>query len=130
MIIFKTTEMKAQFYSKEMCPYVFWKVHHLARIAEETYGVDFFITSVWRKDSIPHFEYRAVDIRVRDPYTGKRVISEGTVQKLKAYHDKNLRKHGGYDSFFEHETLDAHGNPRGPHIHTQRPRGLLKFKEA
>lgn len=124
MIRFKSKTQEYQFNCRNMCPYVFWKVHHLAQRAEEKYGIDFVITSVYRHDKSSHSNtpYRAVDIRVA--WKGKRVISVKTVKLLKGYHDRKMRKYGTYDSFFEHEVKDRRGRSRGEHIHCQRPKKI------
>lgn len=124
MIRFKSKVQEYQFNCRDMCPYVFWKIHHLADRAERLYGLDLVITSVYRKDKSSHSDhpFRAVDIRVR--WKGKRVLPMEIVRKLKAYHDSKMRKYGAYDSFFEHEVRDSRGRSRGAHVHCQRPKRI------
>lgn len=124
MIRFKTKTQERQFNSRDMCPYLYWKVNYMARRAEDKYGIDLVITSVYRHDesSHGHTPYRAVDIRVA--WKGERVIPVKIVKLLKAYHDKKIRRFGTYDSFFEHEVKDRKGRSRGTHIHSQRPKKI------
>lgn len=120
MIGYKSYIQRRQFNSDKMCAWVYWKVHCLDREAEK-YGVDLLITSVYRKDSLPHSEWRGIDIRVRDPYTGKRVIPRKIVAKLRRYHNRKLQRFGTFDSFFEHNV------GRAPHVHCQRPEGKISL---
>lgn len=123
MIRFKTKTQEYQFNCRDMCPYVFWKVHHLAGLPLMK-AYEFVITSVYRKDGSSHdnHPFRAVDIRVK--WKGKRVLPVEIVKMLKDYHDKKMRKYGTYDSFFEHEIKDRKGRSRGVHIHCQRPKKI------
>ena len=84
-------------------------------------GIDLVITSVYRKKSKAHGQWRAVDIRVRSPQTGKRVIPVNIVAKLRRFHNRELQRFGVYDSFFEHNV------GRGDHIHSQRPSGEISL---
>ena len=124
MIRFKSKTQEYQFNCRDMCPYLYWKVNYMARRAEDKYGIDLVITSVYRHDksSHSHTPYRAVDIRVK--WKGERVISVKIVGLLKEYHDTKIRKYGTYDSFFEHEVKDLHGRSRGEHINCQRPKRI------
>lgn len=119
MIKFKSYIQERQFNSDKMCAWVFWKTWMLAREAEKKYGIDLLITSVYRKDSKAHGQWRAVDIRVR--WAGKRVIPRKIVAKLRRYHNRKLQRFGTFDSFFEHNV------GRGPHCHTQRPEGKISL---
>lgn len=118
MIKYKSYIQRHQFRSIRMCPWVFQKVHRLALEAEE-YGIDLLITSVFRKDSKAHGQWRAVDIRVR--WAGKRVIPIKIVARLRKFHNRFLQRFGAYDSFFEHNV------GRGPHCHCQRPEGEISL---
>lgn len=118
MIKYKSYIQEQAFNSEEMCSWVFWKVHVLALQAEK-YGIDLLITSVYRKDSKAHGQWRAVDIRVR--WAGKRVIPRWVVARLRRYHNKRLKRFGRFDSFFEHNV------GRGDHIHCQRPSGEISL---
>ncbi len=121
MIKYKSYRQERQFNSTRMCAWVFWKIHHLAWEAEIYYGIDFTITSVYRKDSKPHSQWRAVDIRVRSPQTGKRTIPMKVVANLRRSHNRFLQRFGRFDSFFEHNV------GRGDHIHCQRPSGEISL---
>ena len=118
MIGYKSYIQRQQFNSDKMCPWVFWKVHCLDREAKK-YGIDLLITSVYRKDSKAHGEWRAVDIRVC--WAGRRVIPIWVVTALRRYHNRRLQRFGIYDSFFEHDV------GRGPHCHCQRPNGKISL---
>lgn len=118
MIKYKSYKQRRQFNSVKMCAWVFWKIHCLAREAEK-YGINLIITSVYRKDSKTHGQWRAVDIRVR--WAGKRVIPRKVVAKLRRFHNRKLQRFGAYDSFFEHNV------GRGPHMHCQRPEGRISL---
>lgn len=120
MIKYKSKIQRRQFNSVNMCPWVFQKIHFMARAAE-ILGADLLITSVYRKDSKAHGEWRAVDIRVRSPYTGKRIMSKRAVARLRKFHNETIRRFGRYDSFFEHNV------GRGDHIHCQRPSGKISL---
>lgn len=120
MIKYKSYRQRDQFNSIQMCPYLHWKVRMVALEAMK-YGIDFLLTSVYRKSSKAHGQWRAVDIRVRSPYTGKRVISKRIVAKLRKFHNESIRRFGAYDSFFEHNV------GRGDHIHCQRPSGEISL---
>ena len=123
MIKYKSYIQRRQFNSIWMCPWVFWKVHILASVAE-VYGVDLLLTSVYRKDSKAHGQWRAVDIRVRSPQTGRRIISKRIVARLRKLHNQRLQRFGVYDSFFEHDV------GRGPHCHCQRPSGEISLTQG
>lgn len=83
------------------------------------HDIDLVITSVYRKDSKAHGQWRAVDIRVR--WAGKRVIPIKVVAKLRRFHNRELKRFGRYDSFFEHNV------GRGDHIHCQRGSGIISL---
>lgn len=116
---FDDPKMKRQFLSLDMCPYMFWKAMHMDAYCQKEFGRELTITSVYRKDgsSHSHKPYRAIDLRVRHPVSGERTLTSGQVAQAKSYHDKNVKRFGRFDSFFEHDV-------RGPHIHTQRPSGV------
>lgn len=120
MIKYKSYIQERQFNSTTMCPYIFWKIHQIAMCAEY-HGIDLVITSVYRKDSKAHGQWRAVDIRVRSPQTGRRVIPIKVVAKLRRFHNRELKRFGRFDSFFEHNV------GRGDHIHCQRPSGKISL---
>jgi len=108
---FKTPKQEAEFYSLEICPYLFWKLSYLDNRSKALYGVELEITSIHRSDgsSHDHEPYRASDLSVKD-------LTDAQIADLKKHHDKYIKRFGTFDSFFRHDV------GRGDHIHSQRPK--------
>lgn len=133
MIKYRSKKEQSEFNSVEFCPVLFKKTHAVAEYLEREHGIDLLITSIGRADGSSHDKrnaiqprFRAWDGRVRDPRTMKRAIPVKVVKALKVFHDKKLKKHGRFDSLFEHNVFDKKKNRwRGPHIHSQTPKNLI-----
>ncbi len=123
MIKYRSQKERREVNSPNFCPVLFRKVHLYADVLEREYGIDFLITSTGRADMSSHDKrnciqprIRALDGRVRDPRTMKRVSPVKVSKAMKVYHDTRLRKYGRFDSCIEHNV------GRGPHIHMQTPK--------
>lgn len=127
MIIYKYPHLEEEYHDIRFCSVLKQKTDLIARLLFFKYQIHLTITSIYRRDSIPHSEWRALDFRTIDPISNIIIIDDYVFSKIENYHRIKLQKYGRYDSMIKHEVKNEDGTSRGEHVHIQTPRLSIKL---